>query len=177
MFVFPLVFFLVITLCYMTFYLCDYTKLQGLVETIAEEQVLCIKDKEKLLEEVDYQKRKERGITFYLDGLSAEKNTLVSTLKSMADKEKLFGKVESVSATIGHTKVSIQLNMAISTGISKVHEYLGGSPFRYQINTSIPVHNPTEFTRAYTALQDTMESVKGSKKINEKLNEIKKIKE
>ncbi|MBD5088904.1 MAG: hypothetical protein HDT30_08880 [Clostridiales bacterium] len=177
MFVFPLVFFLVITLCYMTFYLCDYTKLQGLVEIIAEEQVLCIKDKEKLLEEVDYQKRKERGITFYLDGLSAEKNILVSTLKSMADKEKLFGKVESVSATIGHTKVSIQINMAISTGISKVHEYLGGSPFQYQINTSIPVHNPTEFTRAYTALQDTMESVKGSKKINEKLNEIKKIKE
>lgn len=177
MFVFPIVFFMVITLCYLTFYLCDYVRLQGLVETIAEEQVICIKDKEKLFVEVNYKKRKERGITYFLDNLSSEKSTLVSIVKSMAEKEKLFGKVESVSASISHTKVQIQLQMTISTGIPKVHEYLGGTPFRYQINVSIPVHNPTEFTRAYTALQDTMESTKGAKEIKEKLNEIKKVKE
>lgn len=177
MFVFPIVFFLVITLCYLTFYLCDYVRLQGLVETIAEEQVICIKDKEKLFVEVNYKKRKERGITYFLDNLSSEKSTLVSIVKSMAEKEKLFGKVESVSASISHTKVQIQLQMTISTGIPKVQEYLGGTPFRYQINVSIPVHNPTEFTRAYTALQDTMESTKGAKEIKDKLNEIKKVKE
>lgn len=177
MFIFPVVFFLVMTLCYLTFYLCDYVRLQGLVANITEEQVICIKDKENLLTEFNYKKRRERGVTYFLDNLSQEKNILVSTIKSMAEKEKLFGKVESVTVSLSHTKVEIQLNMSISTGIPKVHEYLGGMPYRYQINTSVPVHNPTEFTRAYTALQDTMESAKGVKKIKEKIDEIKNVKE
>ncbi|MCI8407712.1 MAG: pilus assembly protein [Lachnospiraceae bacterium] len=177
MFIFPVVFFLVMTLCYLTFYLCDYVRLQGLVANITEEQVICIKDKESLFTEANYKKRRERGVTYFLNNLSLEKNTLVSTIKNMAEKETLFGKVESVTASLSHTKVEIQLNMAISTGIPKVHEYLGGTPYRYQLNTSVPIHNPTEFTRAYTALQDTMESAKGFKKIKEKIDEIKNVKE
>lgn len=177
MFIFPVVFFLVMTLCYLTFYLCDYVRLQGLVANITEEQVICIKDKESLFTEANYKKRRERGVTYFLNNLSLEKNTLVSTIKNMAEKETLFGKVESVTASLSHTKVEIQLNMAISTGIPKVYEYLGGTPYRYQLNTSVPIHNPTEFTRAYTALQDTMESAKGFKKIKEKIDEIKNVKE
>lgn len=177
MFIFPIVFFLVMTLCYLTFYLCDYVRLQGLVANIAEEQVICIKDKENLLKEVNYKKRRERGVTYFLNNLSSEKNILISTIKNMTEKEQLFGKVESVTASLSHKRVEVQLNMAISTGIPKVHEYLGGMPYQYQINTSIPIHNPTEFTRAYTALQDTMESAKGFKKIKEKIDEIKNVKE
>lgn len=177
MFVFPIVFFLIMTLCYTTFYLCDYVRLQGLVENLSEEQAICVKDNENLLAEVDYKKRKERGITYILKDLSKEKSTLISMVKSMAEKEKLFGKVEGVTASLSYTKVELQLNMSISTGMSKVHEYLGGTPYRYQISVSIPIHNPTEFTRAYTALQDTMESAKGSKQIKEKLKDIKNVKE
>lgn len=177
MFVFPIVFFLVITLCYLTFYLCDYVRLQGLIQTIAEEQAICIKDNEELLKEVNYEKRKEKGITYLLNNLSEKKTILISEVKNKAENQKLFGKVEGVTASISHTKVEIQLNMLISTGIPKVHEYLGGTPYRYQINTSIPVHNPEEFTRAYTALKDTMDSTKGFNTIKKKLDEIKKVKE
>lgn len=177
MFVFPVVFFMVITLCYMTFYLCDYVRLQGLVEEMAEEQAICIKDDTVLFNEVDYKKRRERGATYFLKNLSKEKNILLTEVKNQASKMKLIGTVESVTASVSHTRVTIQLNMAISTGIPKVHEYLGGTPYRYQVTTAIPVHNPVEFTRAYTILADTMESVEGAKKIQKKLDDIKKVKE
>lgn len=91
MFVFPVVFFLVITLCYMTFYLCDYVRLQGLVEGMAEEQAICIKDNTVLLEEVDYKKRKERGATYFLKNLSKEKDTLLTEVRNQANKMKLLG--------------------------------------------------------------------------------------
>lgn len=176
MFIFPITFFVVITLCYFTFYLCEYTRLQGLVENMAEEQAVCVKNNDSLLEKVDYQKRKGKGVAYVVSDLSDRESTLISKVKKKVKDEKILGDIKGVTAKISHTKVEIQLDMAISVGIPAVHEYFGGTPYKYQVTSSIPVHDPEEFARAYTALKDTLESTKGAKEIKKKLNEIKKVK-
>lgn len=175
MFVFPVVFFLVITLCYMTFYLNDYVRLQGIIENYAVEEGMCIKDSDELLVAPSYKERKSRGISYMFGDLKKQQNSLALALEKSIENEKIIGKLEQVTVKISGAKIDVTVEMSIDVGIPQVHTNMGGSPFRYSMNTTVWIHNPEEFLRAYTKLKDTWESTKGDKLIKEKLSEINKV--
>lgn len=175
-FIFPIVFFIVLALCYFTFYMCDRVKLQSVVDGLAQNQAICVKDDTTLGKKRDYANILEKGVFYYLSDLSGQKTSFNKNLQSQAKNSLILGKVTKVESEVSHTKIQAKVTVNVNIGIGQVKQYLTGTPLQYQITATAPVHNPAEFARAYLALGETMDSVKGVDSIKKNLKGLKKVK-
>lgn len=171
-FVFPMVFFLVLTLCYLTFFMCDKVRLQSMVNTLSEKQAVCVKDHYELGSTRDYSTILEKGVLYYLEDLSAEQALFQEKLENKGKKLLILGEVESVECSVGYSSVEANIVVNVEIGLSMVKEYFTGTPLQYTIHAKIPVHNPSEFVRSYTVIGDTIDQIEGASAIKEKLRNL-----
>lgn len=172
--IFPMVFFIVLTLCYLVFQLCDKVKVESVLENLAREQAIALKEGTALKEQGDYSKISEKGVFYLLEDLSEESNSLKKVAKNRMEKVMILGEIEQIDVKLSHYKVKISAKISTYFGLANIQEYFGGSPYTYELSVSIPVHNPAEFTRSYRALNETIENSKGRKKAKKQLKDIKK---
>ena len=165
-FVFPIIIFVLIAILYMSHYMADKCKGQSIIDLYAQEQALCLKGQYPLGTSQNYTKILEKGVYFYLSSLTKE-------VREQLAESLLMGEVSSVAAKVSYNSIIITAKIKLTIGISRVKEFFTGTPLEYTIDTKIPVHNPEEFIRAYTALAGTMDEGKGEKSIKKKLREIK----
>lgn len=114
-----------------------------------------------------------KGCLFYLSSLTKEETELDKQVREQLAESLLMGEVSSVAAKVSYNSIIITAKIKLTIGISRVKEFFTGTPLEYTIDTKIPVHNPEEFIRAYTALAGTMDERKGEKNIKKRLREIK----
>lgn len=175
-FVFPIVFFVVVALCYFTFYMCDRTIIQGTVQELVEKESICVKEDTVLGKKRDYSKISEKGIFYILKDLSSQ-NTDLSKELTKQGKEKLnLGKITRVDTKVTHTEVEATITVETTIGVSQVKKYFTGTPLQYRVTVKTPVHNPAEFARGFKAVGETIDSVKGLKQLKNNLQDIKKAK-
>lgn len=175
-FIFPIVFFVVLALCYFTFLMCERVKLQAVVNTLVQEQVVCVKDNTVLGKERNYANVLERGVFYYLSDLSEQKSAFDRQLQSQARNTLILGNVSKVESKVSHTKIEATVTINVNIGVSQVKEYLTGTPLQYQITANAIVHNPAEFARGYMAMGETLDGVKGVDTIQKKLKELLNVK-
>ena len=175
-FIFPIVFFVVLALCYFTFFMCDRVKLQATVNTLVQEQAVCVKDNTVLGKKRDYANILDKGVFYYLSDLSGQKAAFNKNLQSQAKKALIMGNITKVESNVTHTKINATVTVNVNIGISQVKEYLTGTPLQYQITANAPVHNPAEFARGYLAMGETLDGVKGVDAIKKKIKDILKVK-
>lgn len=176
-FIFPIVFFVVLALCYFTFLMCEKVKLQAAVNTLVQEQAVCIKDNTLPGKKRDYANILEKGVFYYLSDLSDQKSAFNKQLQSKAKSVLIVGNVSKVDSKVSHTKIEASVTVDINIGVSQVKEYLTGTPLQYQITANAPVHNPAEFARGYMAIGETLDGVKGVDAIKQKLKDLLKVKQ
>lgn len=174
-FIFPIVFFVVLALCFFAFYMCERVKLQAVVNTMVQEQAICVKDNTVLGKKRDYATILDKGVFYYLSDLSDKKSALNKQLQSKAKEILIIGTVNKVESKVSHTKVEATVTVNVNIGVSQVKEYLTGTPLQYQITANAPVHNPAEFTRGYMVIGETVDGVKGMDTIKQKLKEFLKV--
>lgn len=172
-FVFPIIIFVLIAILYMSHYMADKCKGQSIIDLYAQEQALCLKGQYPLETSQNYTKILEKGVYFYLSSLTKEETELDKQVREQLAESLLMGEVSSVAAKVSYNSIIITAKIKLTIGISRVKEFFTGTPLEYTIDTKIPVHNPEEFIRAYTALAGTMDEGKGEKSIKKKLREIK----
>ena len=166
-FVFPIIIFVLIAILYMSHYMADKCKGQSIIDLYAQEQALCLKGQYPLGTSQNYTKILEKGVYFYLSSLTKEETELDKQVREQLAESLLMGEVSSVAAKVSYNSIIITAKIKLTIGISRVKEFFTGT------DTKIPVNNPEEFIRAYTALAGTMDEGKGEKSIKKKLREIK----
>ena len=114
-----------------------------------------------------------KGCLFLFILFNKRGNRVRQTGKRAVSRVTTNGEVSSVAAKVSYNSIIITAKIKLTIGISRVKEFFTGTPLEYTIDTKIPVHNPEEFIRAYTALAGTMDEGKGEKSIKKKLREIK----
>lgn len=175
-FIFPIVFFVVLALCYFTFLMCERVKLQAAVNTLVQEQAVCVKDNTVIGKERNYANILDKGAFYYLSDLSEQKSAFNKQLQTQAKNTLILGNVSKVESKVSHTKIEATVIVHVNIGVSQVKEYLTGTPLQYQITANAPVHNPAEFARGYLAMGETLDGVKGVDAIKKKLKEFLKLK-
>lgn len=172
-FVFPIVFFALMAIIYMSHYMADKCKGQSVVDSYAQKQAICLKERYDLGKEPDYNQILKKGVFFYLNSLSKEETNLANAVKKELSCQLLMGKVRNVNAKVSYGSVSITAKISITIGVSKVKEFFTGTPLEYTVSVKIPVHDPEEFARGYTAMDSTIDNVAGQNKIKKQLKKVK----
>ena len=90
-FIFPIVFFVVLALCYFTFLMCERVKLQAAVNTLVQEQAVCVKDNTVIGKERNYANILDKGAFYYLSDLSEQKSAFNKQLQTQAKNTLILG--------------------------------------------------------------------------------------
>lgn len=171
-YLFPIIFFIILAIFYLSMYLSDKAKAQAVVDTYARNQAICLKEYYELGQERDYKKIKERSVFYYLASQQSNEERLTQLVKKEINQELLLGSVEQVQAKISYCSIDIEATVAVNIGISHVKEYFTGCGLCYQVCTTVPVHNPEEFVRAYTQVQKLLDQESAFAETKEKIQEI-----
>lgn len=170
-FVIPVVFFVLLGIIYFTIYLTEQCKVQAVINQMATQQCLCIKEGNDMGESGNYGAVLGKGIFYYLKE-PGDAGTFEQLVKENIEPHLTLGSVQGVTSRISYQEVEIKVIIKVNIGISRVKEFFTGTPLQYQLKTKVPVHNSAEFVRGMTVIGDTFCSIKGMDGIKERIGEI-----
>lgn len=172
-FIMPLILFVIIALCYLSFYMHDKIIIQSLADD-AGYKVSGYKKHESDFEtgEIFYNRIGERGIFYFTFG-DSEVNDSVEEFILNRLKGKLFiTEVKNVKVKDSGYKISIEIKSKASFPFHKVRSYFSKNGEFIITNYKGKPHNPTEFVRAYHALTEIISDTKGFQMIKEKFSAL-----
>lgn len=171
-FVMPVVLFTVFALIYLTFYLHDYNRIQGIVNLVIHRACIAagndddIESGQIFYEDINYGDNlygnlgpEERKIT----GLLEQELTGGLFISHISKMEVETGKLEIKINVIAETDIDLPL---FKTAINKLHNI--------KVEGRYPVHNPAETIRICELILDTGSKIKGSDKLKSILEKLPK---
>lgn len=174
-FVFPILFFAILAFFYIAFYMSDKCKVKADLNLMAQRQAACVKTGDELGEERAYENDGKRGIFYYLNTSAGDTEKLKKETEALLKEDLAMGEVESVQVKISYTQVQISATVRLDIAVGQVKQFFTGSPLTYTMDATVAVHDPSEFARAYRAMDQVLSSSEGFQKIKEQLKLIKGI--
>ncbi len=172
-FLFPMIFFIILAILNMAFYFCDMCKVQGVLDQYAKRQAVCTKEHRSLEKERDYEKIADTGIFWCMADNSQAEAELKAAVKEKIEEKSLVSKVEKVETQVTAQKVFVKVKIKCPLWIGNIKEWVSGVPLEYTLATEIMVHDPAEFVRVYTQLEQINDGDNVWMDILEKLGRIK----
>ena len=157
----------------MAFYFCDMCKVQGVLDQYAKRQAVCTKEHRSLEKERDYEKIADTGIFWCMADNSQAEAELKAAVKEKIEEKSLVSKVEKVETQVTAQKVFVKVKIKCPLWIGNIKEWVSGVPLEYTLATEIMVHDPAEFVRVYTQLEQINDGDNVWMEILEKLGRIK----
>ena len=172
-FLFPMIFFIILAILNMAFYFCDMCKVQGVLDQYAKRQAVCTKEHRSLEKERDYEKIADTGIFWCMADTSQAEAELKAAVKEKIEEKSLVSKVEKVETQVTAQKVFVKVKIKCPLWIGNIKEWVSGVSLEYTLATEIMVHDPAEFVRVYTQLEQINDGDNVWMDILEKLGRIK----
>lgn len=175
-FIMPIVIFTIFSLIYLSFYLHDMCRIQGIVDKTLHKAVLTVKHEADIATgEVRYEEINERGI-FYLPFGSSEENEegIISILWQELGKGLFLTDIDQIQVEVGKFNISISVETKFKLslqGLKKLFEPY----FHKKIEEKSAIHNPAETIRMSEVILDTGGNIKGVEELKEKIEDFLKI--
>lgn len=173
----PIIIFIILAIFYMTFYMHDLVRINQILDRAAKKENGIIKHiADYETGTIKYEKINERGV-FYLLLSSFENETsiLTDSLEEELKRGLFITKIEEVEAKVDGKKIKIIIKFSRNISLFGVRKFFQTINRGTKIEEEYLVYHPTEFIRAYEALNSTMDELEGYKKIKEKLKKLLKI--
>jgi HD superfamily phosphohydrolase len=169
-FVMPIVILTVFALIYLSFYLHDTCRIQGLVDKTLHKAAISLKQEADLeTGAIDYERIGERGVFTQLlgDRSDAEKE-LRKYLQQELSKGLFLSKITGIQATVYKTKLEISVEADNVIRIPWVKKFF--TSFTHtKITAEYPIHDPAETIRICEVILDTASQVKGVDELKDKI--------
>lgn len=174
-FLFPMVFFILFAVIHFAYYQADKTTVQTVADRLAKEQAVALKERVELGEQKMVEDLSQHKLFCYVQGTGGKEDTLRQKIKEELQGRLMNGEVEQIKASVGYTEITVEVTVSSHILISQVKEYFTRTPLSYTERVSIPVHNPAEFVRAYSALELALDDVSAFEKLKEQIRKIKNV--
>lgn len=172
-FVMPTILLAVFTILYLTFYLHDMCRVQGIVDETLHKAGLCVKYEADLnTDKVDYESIMERGVFDLLPGERAEvEQELQTYLQQRLAKGLFLSQIADVQAAVETTKLKITIRTESRIVIPWIKRF-----FEKYSDTVIlgeyPIHDPAQTIRICEVILDTAAQVKGVDELKSKIEKF-----
>ena len=174
-FLFPMIFFILLAVIHFAYYQADKTTVQITADHFAKEQAVALKERVELGEHKKIKDLSQHKLFCYVQGTGGKEDTLRKKIKENLQGKLLNGDVEQIKVLVGYTEITVEVTVSFRVLVSQVKEYFTGTPLQYTQRVSIPVHNPAEFVRAYSALELALDDVGAFEKLKEQIRKIKNV--
>ena len=174
-FLIPMVFFILLAVIHFAYYQADKTTVQTTADRFAKEQAVALKERVELGEQKKVEDLLQHKLFCYVQGTGGKEETLRQKIKEDLQGKLLNGEVEQIRVSVGYTEITVEVTVSFRILVSQVKEYFTGTPLQYTQSISIPVHNPAEFARAYSALELALDDVGAFETLKEQLRRIKNV--
>lgn len=176
-FVMPIIILTIFALIYLTFYLHDICRIQGVVDLTVHKAGLALKhDADVETGEISYEEINERGVFYQLFGDSGAEDEIRGILLKELSKGLFLVKAESIEVKDDKQKVRISVITDTELTLLGLTHIFQAFP-KKTITGEYPVHNPAETVRCTEIILETGSKLKGVDELRNKLNSFIKSKE
>lgn len=172
-FVMPIVLLAIFTILYLTFYLHDMCRVQGIVDETLHRAGLSMKnDTDLTTVGVDYESIKDRGVYGLLPGDKIEvEQKLNSYLQLRLAKGLFLFSITDAHAKVEITKLTISVQTESRIKIPWTAQFFRKYSTRV-ISGEYPIHDPAQTIRICEVILDTAAKVKGVDELKDKIEKF-----
>lgn len=172
-FIMPIIVLTIFALIYLSFYLHDVCKIQGIVDKTLQKAALCVKHETDFATgAIDYENINDRGVFYLVLGSTKEEEKQINDfLVRELSNVLLLSKVTAVDTSVGKQSISVQVE--VQTKISMVWVKRFFTSFsQIEIQGEHAIHDPAETLRRTEVALDTATKIKGVDKLKDSLENI-----
>ncbi len=161
-FVMPVVILAVFALLYLSFYLHDASRVQGIINSALHKTAMMDKHITDLgTGRIAYENINDRGVFYPLAGdRSKEERQLAEYLRQQLSEGLFLSKVTRISVEAGVFSWSLEAEVSTAVTMPMFH-FLFDRVAHRVISEEYPVHNPADALRQYEVILDTASEIKG----------------
>lgn len=172
-FVMPIVIFVVFALLYLSFYLHDKCRIQGIINKTLHKTSITLKHEADIdTGNLSYETIGERGVFYLLMGNNDMEASQIQQYLQQELSEGLFlTRIAEVDSEVGKTKVKLSVETETSVSLYWVKQLF--SPLAHgTIKEDSGIHNPAETLRQMEVVLDSGSRMKGVSQLKDKLEGI-----
>lgn len=171
-FLFPILFFVIMTLLYVSFYLYDVSVIQSKLDESLLDVQLMIRQPMNLAEKkIDYSNVSERSMLYKFQGsYEQEKEKIKLQLLDYLHRSLTISRIHTISLERGMNGCEGSITVKMNLHILPVLSYLWSS--EYIVSGKVKEHDPIEFIRRYDAMQSIVSDVKGYEQLRGRVQAI-----
>ncbi|MBB2184690.1 pilus assembly protein [Lachnospiraceae bacterium MD1] len=172
-FVMPIVIFVVFALLYLSFYLHDKCRIQGIINKTLHKASITLKHEADIdTGNLSYETIGERGVFYLLMGNNDMEASQIQQYLQQELSEGLFlTRIAEVNSEVGKTKVKLSVETETSVSLYWVKQ-LFSSLAHGTIKEDSGIHNPAETLRQMEVVLDSGSRMKGVSQLKDKLEGI-----
>lgn len=166
--VMPVVLFTLISVIYMSFFLYDYCRIQGIADLILHKAALNLKHEADIeTGKIDYENIGEQDVFYQVFGISDEKiNHIKNLLAKQLSSGLLATQITDIEVSAGITKVAIKVEGEFQIPIKGVAKFFKDRSFKLEAEEKL--HNPAKTVRISEVVLKAASQIKGLDKLKEK---------
>lgn len=171
-FLIPILLFVIFAFMYTALYFYDQVRID------TESQKAAMEQEQKIRYEIDsntgmilYDKISVKGLENLLCNYKAEEETIEKHLKEI-EKNLFQGRVKNRTVKVETGKIEIGENLELSFLTKAIGDYLPQTNHTTKHYMKMTIHNPEEFVRGYTALEEIAEQTGQGSKIKSTLTNL-----
>ncbi len=170
--VLPIVLFVILAVIFLSFYLYDVCRIEGITDKILHQAAMRMKHESTLATgEIDYQNINDRGVFYLITGSTEEEEAEIEAyLWQELTTGLLCTEVTNIKVTAGKRKVTAAVEAESGVLIKGIWNYFRPKGFVYEI--ARPVHNPAESIRFSEVILETGSKIKGLDALQEQITNI-----
>jgi hypothetical protein len=169
----PIVIFIIFAVMYLSFYLHDRCRIQGIVDRTLHKAELTLKHKADFPSgEVKFEDINDRGV-FYLffDNTKNDEENIGAYLQNELKRGLFFIKINSINVTVNKFGIAISVEAKVPISFFGVTN-LWKPNYLVLTNASGPIHNPAETIRLSEVVLQTGSKFKGADDLKEKIERV-----
>lgn len=171
----PMIVFILFALMYLSFYLHDKCRVQGIVDQILHKAELTVKhEADYSTGEIYYENISNRGV-FYLPfgNTTMDEDNIRRYLQMKLESGLFLVKVTDIQVDVGKFNITISVKANLPISLPGVTNIWNANPDMI-VEGKSQIHNPAETIRLSEVILDTGAKIKGVEALKEKLENIMK---
>jgi len=176
-FLMPIIFFLIFSFLYLTFYLHDSSRIQGCLDKALHRTTLVLKHEYDFAAgEIRYEEINNRGIIDLITGDTKDLEQEICQYVCREFSEGLFvTKITNVTTKVGRYNIEVEVEAETKISLRGVLSFFYPNRKR-TIKKKYSIHDPAETIRISEVILDTGTKIKGVEEWAERIKNIGKIK-
>lgn len=169
----PLVLFTILSIMYLSFYLYDFCKIQGLTDLVLHKAILNLKHEADIeTGEVFYQVIGNQGVFYQLSGIShSKKQDIESILSKKLSKGLLATRITDIEVSANLFQLVIRIKGEFQIPIKGLAQIISIDR-SFKVEAKAALHNPADAVRISEIILDMGSRIKGLSELKEKISMI-----